>query len=327
EAATPGSGKEAWCIAFGESHEFSTALEVLSKVSALGLRPVAVSLGEAPEDFTRDAFSHGAIHVIKASGPSFATYSSTVFSQTVSELIRTRKPYAVLFPSTVRGREVAARVTSRLRLGLTGDAVDLKIKEGRLIQVKPAFGGNIMAEIVSRTEPQMATVRPGVFKKTVRPAGSPTVENIVVQHSDHVPEKRVSHSANSLVENLDHADKVFCVGFGAGSKQEFDAVRSEAHMLGYSVAASRKVVDAGWAEPQLQVGLTGKSIAPRLYVALAVSGATNHMIGVRRAHVILAVNKDPAARIFEACDVGLVADYTQCRDRLFDLFKRIAGLT
>ncbi len=302
--------KKAWATFFGDQVEADTAIEVLSRLNSLGYYAEAVFIGEHSEEELRRASRYGAKSVvslrIKVDG-----WSSAAVAQGLVSLISREKPYAVFFPSTVKGREVAGRVAAALRLGLTGDAVDLiPAADGGIIQVKPAFGGNIMAEIVSRTLPQLATVRPGVFE--AREAGSQSEIN--VKHVDLSVSAKESVSIigsrpAEIKSDLYHSKFVICAGYGVGSPEGFREVSEFAAYVNAAVGATRKIVDLGWAPPQLQVGLTGKSINPELYLALGVSGATNHMVGVRRARVIVAVNKDPRATIFSACDVGIVADY------------------
>src|SRR5206468_4287213 len=185
----------------------------------------------------------------------------------LAEAVRARAPRLVLVPSTARGRDLAPRVAARLSLGLTGDAIDLDLDaEGRVRQMKPAFGGAIVAPILSRTRPEMATVRPGIL----RPA-------------------RPDPTRSAVVERL--------------AVPAVPAITALAARLGAAVAATREVTDLGWLPKQHQVGLTGRAIAPRLYVALALSGAPEHVVGLRRAGVIVAINKNPKAPIFKAADL------------------------
>lgn len=312
------SGRQVWCVGFAEETEFSTSLETISGSYTIGLKPVAVTVGPAPDDYYTQAAQCGARNAISVSLENEAGWSSSYCSDAISKLIADRKPFAVLFPSTVKGREVGARVAARLGLGLTGDAVDLQFTDGQLIQVKPAFGGNIMAQIYSKTSPQMATVRPGVFKALKNGSGQIDVEHVELDLGPQVKERVISHTKAGGLGSLEHAEYVLCIGAGVGSKDKFDELKVKAERAGFTVAATRKVVDAGWAQPHIQVGLTGKSIGPRLYVAVAVSGAVNHVIGVRRAGLILAVNSDEKARIFQYCDIGLVANYQECIDELLE---------
>jgi electron transfer flavoprotein alpha subunit len=218
----------------------------------------------------------------------------------------------VLLGSTSYGRDLAPRVAARLGLGLTGDAIDLDVDaEGRVRQHKPAFGGAIVAPILSRTRPEMATVRPGVL-----PAARPVAGRRAVVETLAVPavapritvrEMRPLAAAGAA---LDTAEVVIGIGRGIGGPAALPPIVQLAERLGAALAATREVTDAGWLPKQHQVGLTGRAIAPRLYVAIAISGAMEHMVGLRRAGVIVALNKNPKAPIFKLSDLGVAADYT-----------------
>ncbi|PSN94746.1 hypothetical protein B9Q09_03815 [Candidatus Marsarchaeota G2 archaeon ECH_B_SAG-C16] len=301
--------KRVWSVFLQGEAELQTAKEVLSRLSQLGYTAEAVFVGGAADYQVHSACKHGAksLFVIPIKD---GNWSSKVVAEGIVQAIMKEEPYAVFFPSTVKGREVAGRVAGALRLGLTGDAIDLKpTSQGELVQVKPAFGGNIMAEIVSRTIPQLATVRPGVFEaRELDSEGCPTKQ---LDYNPNTPEaiRLIASRPVEFTSDLYHSRFVVCAGYGVDSPEGFKYVSEFAKSVKASVGATRKIVDLGWAPPHLQIGLTGKSINPDLYLAVGVSGATNHMVGVRRARVILAVNKDPRATIFSFCDVGIVGDY------------------
>jgi electron transfer flavoprotein alpha subunit len=250
--------------------------------------------------------------VLVAGDAALVPYTTDAHAAALTEAIRARAPRLVLLPSTARGRDLAPRVAARLGLGLTGDAIDLDLDaEGRVRQMKPAFGGTIVAPILSRTRPEMATVRPGLLHPArPDPARRAVVERLAapaVPARVRVLEQRPLADAAGAA--LEAADVVLGVGRGIGGPQALPAVTALATRLGAAIAATRDVTDAGWLPKQHQVGLTGRSIAPRLYVALAISGAPEHVVGLRRAGVIVAINKNPKAPIFKAADLGIVADY------------------
>jgi len=254
----------------------------------------------------------GADRVLVAEGPGLVPYTTDAHAAVLAEAIRARAPRLVLVPSTARGRDLAPRVAARLGLGLTGDAIDLDLDaEGRVRQMKPAFGGAIVAPILSHTRPEMATVRPGILRPA-RPDATrrAAVERLAVPA---VPGRVRVVSERSLGDAtgaaLEAADIVLGVGHGVGGPAALPAVTAVAARLGAAVAATRDVTDAGWLPKQHQVGLTGRAIAPRLYVAIALSGAPEHVVGLRRAGVIVAINKNPKAPIFKAADLGIVSDY------------------
>lgn len=222
--------------------------------------------------------------------------------------------WAVLAPSTAWGREVAARLSARLGTGLVGDAVELSVEDGRLVAWKPAFGGRLVAAITCSSELQMATVRPGVL-----PAPAPReVAAAVADWSPPPPRGRVVHHdrvRDDDVETLARATTT--IGVGAGLvPDDYPALEPLRRVLGAELAASRKVTDRGWLPRSRQVGITGRSISSRLHVAVGVSGKFNHVVGIRGAGTVLAINRDPAAAIFDHADVGMVALWQEAVEAL-----------
>jgi electron transfer flavoprotein alpha subunit len=226
-----------------------------------------------------------------------------------AEWVTDTVPWAVLAPGTLWGREVAARLAARLGAGLTGDAVEVAVDDGRLLCWKPAFGGQLVAAITSSSATQMATVRPGMLP-TLRPR---PVRPVAVTERTVRPAGRVRLLGRGRDDDLDDlaiADVV--VGVGAGVEPaEYDRVQPLVDVLGAAWAATRKVTDQGWQPRSRQIGLTGRSLAPRLYVAIGLSGTFNHLVGVRGAGKILAINCDPAAKVFAAADIGIVGDWRE----------------
>jgi electron transfer flavoprotein alpha subunit len=255
--------------------------------------------------------AYGAGRVLLAESDSVAA-STEPFAALLTQVIRDERPGLVLLPSSVVGRDVAPRVAARLRIGLTGDCIDLTVDgEGRVLQHKPAFGGMIVALIASRTRPEMATIRPGMLA-----IGEPKQNRMGTSVRVRIPESsgrvRVT-SSRSMAEaatDLDHAAVVVGVGKGIGSVDNLTVMRELAGVLDASLCATRDVTDAGWLPKQCQVGITGRAIAPQLYLAVAVRGAFEHTVGIRRAGLIVAINKSAKAPIFKVCDYGIVGDYS-----------------
>ena len=310
------SGPPVWVVAeMGPRGPKAVTAELLAKAAELAARlgaPVeALVLGDGAQHAAALAAA-GADRVLLAEGAGLVPYTTDAHAAVLAEAIRTRAPRLVLVASTARGRDLAPRVAARLGLGLTGDAIDLDLDaEGRVRQMKPAFGGAIVAPILSRTRPEMATVRPGILRPArPDPARSAVVERLAVPA---VParvrvraERPLGDAAGAALEA---ADVVLGVGRGIGGPAALAAITVLAARLGAAVAATREVTDLGWLPKQHQVGLTGRAIAPRLYVAIALSGAPEHVVGLRRAGVIVAINKNPKAPIFKAADLGIVSDY------------------
>ena len=218
--------------------------------------------------------AYGADRILAAEDVRLSHFDAETYATALADAVRTEGPYALLFPSTIVGRDVASRLAARLGLGLTGDCIGLEIDaERRLVQLKPAFGGNIVAPILSKTMPQMATVRPGVL------------------------------SALQPDWSVDG-----CRRHGGGI---VGVARELAEALGGAIGATRDVVDAGWLPRQVQVGLSGKAVAPALYVAVAVRGPYNHTVGIRKAGTVVAINNSARAPIFKAADIGILGDYAE----------------
>jgi electron transfer flavoprotein alpha subunit len=235
----------------------------------------------------------------------------------VTAFVREASPWALLAPSTAFGREVAARVAAATGSGLVGDAVSLHVRDGALVAGKPAFAGALVADITSRTPTQMVTVRPGALSPRVDPRGG-AEEAAAVTRREVATRGRVqilSERRNDDVETLARAHTVIGVGTGV-PPDDYESLSPLAALLGAELAATRKVTDKGWAPRSRQVGITGRSIAPKLYVALALSGKFNHIVGVRAAGTILAVNADRGAPVFDHCDVGIVGDWHEVVPRL-----------
>ncbi len=272
---------------------------------------------------------HGADHVLVADDPRLASYATEPYAAVLADAITARRPRAVLLPSTYVGRDLAPRVAGRLGLGLTGDCVDLSIDaEGRLVQWKPAFGGNVVAPILSRTRPDMATVRPGVLPIASPRAHAPArIEALAL---GELPASRLRvldrHRDPSAARAaaLDEADVAVGVGLGIGGPEALPVIAALAAALGDApIATTRDVVDKGWMPRQHQVGITGRAIAPRFYFAIGIRGATEHMVGVRRSGTIVVIDKNPQAPIFAQADLGIVGDWAEVVPKLTAELARV----
>ena len=262
-----------------------------------------VAVGHEPGDPTVLA-SWGADAVVDLHGALVEEDVASALSAWASD----RRPWAILAPGTLWGREVASRAAASLAAGLTGDAVGLAEEDGRLVAWKPAFGGRLVAAIATRSAVQMATVRAGVLPL---PAPRTDATAAPVERIDVTPRGRVEVVERVRDDDIDAlANAEAVVGLGTGVlPEEYDEVRAFAQLLGGELAATRKVTDKGWLPRARQVGITGHSISPRLYVALGLSGKFNHTVGVRSAGTILAVNTDPDALIFDWADISMVGDW------------------
>ncbi|HKN01292.1 MAG TPA: FAD-binding protein [Candidatus Binataceae bacterium] len=304
------------------------SLELLSSADHLvaGLGGAVVAVG-FPKSFAAHAgllASYGADRVIALDHPELEGYSPDSVAEGVAQIVRDRAPWGLLLPASERGRDWGPRLAARLGLGLTGDAIGMEIDgQNRMVALKPAFGGNIVAPILSKTYPQMATVRPGVLElaepHSVRKA---SVETIVPQISAPLSKLIAQHSLlDESIEPLEGAEVVVGVGTGVGGPEGVAQVTDFARILHGALCATRRVTDAGWVPRQLQVGLTGKAIDPRLYFAIGIRGVPNHTVGIKRAETVVAINNDPEAVIFARANFGIVADWTAVLPALKDAFR------
>jgi electron transfer flavoprotein alpha subunit len=303
------------------------SLELLSRGDEIASRlgGALVAVGFAPlRGHARALAGHGADRVLILEHPALEPYAPDTCAQALAAIVREREPWGLLLCASERGRDWGPRLAARLGLGLTGDAIGIDLDaEHRMVALKPAFGGNVVAPIFSKTYPQMATVRSGVLElaepnpareaevETVRlDALKPALSRLVKEHSTLDPS----------IAPLEGAEVVIGVGIGVGA-EGVERVKELARALGAGLCATRRVTDQGWVPRQLQVGLTGKAIDPRLCIAVGVRGAANHTIGLKRAHTVVAINNDPEAPIFERADFGIVADWAKIVPRLTWLLR------
>lgn len=329
----PARGPAYWVVAETRAGGVRHAsLELLGKASELaeqaGGHVAAVLLGgPGVAAHTGEVAAHGADVAYVAESPALEPYLTDTHTALLADAIHSHRPAAVLVPATALGRDLAPRVAARLGLGLTGDCIDLRLSndDGRVVQYKPAFGGNVVAPIRSRTTPDFATVRPGMLS-----ALAPNRGRQIPSHrwaTDRLRPSRVTVRGRSGADasdavRLDVAGTVIGVGKGIGAAENLTIVRRLAGVLDAPLAATRDVTDLGWLPRQHQVGLTGRAIAPRLYVAVAIRGAPEHVVGVRRAGFVVAINTSAKAPIFKHADVGVVGDYAEVVPALVAAIER-----
>ena len=314
------SDRGVWVVAeVSQGSVREVTLELLGKGIELAWqlegRLSAALLGHNVRDLALTLAAYGAEKTYLADAPVLASYDTGTYTRVLAEAIRQYHPEIVLVPSTAWGRDLAPRVASRLQLGLTGDCIGLDLdQEGRLVQLKPAFGGNIVAPILTRSSPQMATIRSGMLEKA-KPDWSrrPVVEVLDITDALEARTKVLESSRNldRKAQELETADVVVSAGMGIGGPENLPVIEELARVLGASVGGSRNVTDRHWLPKQQQVGLTGKAIAPRFYLAIGIRGDFNHLVGIQKAGTIVAVNKNQRAPIFKNADYGIVGDYAQ----------------
>ncbi len=301
-----------------EGNAKSVGYELLTPGKALanklGGSLVAVILGENVEKVAKNAIAYGADAAILVEGEEYRNYNSDASSYAVNELIKKYQPEIVLIGATKNGRDLGPRVACKLSTGLTADCTGLDIdsETGNLLSTRPAFGGNLMATIICPdNRPQMSTVRPGTFKKGTFDEGR-TGE--IIKENIHIDPEKIRVSLLERVKevteqiNLEEAEIIVSGGRGMKKPENFGMLRELADALGGSVAASRAAVDAGWLPSAYQVGQTGKTVAPKLYIACGISGALQHIVGMSGSDTIVAINTDPNAPIFKIADYRIVGD-------------------
>jgi electron transfer flavoprotein alpha subunit len=330
------SEREVWAVAeLMDGKLRRVSFELLGKgielASRLDARLAAFIVGSNASADATTLILYGADKVYVAEHERLARYETLTHTAVLANAVRRYTPLIVLIPSTANGRDLAPRVAARLQVGLTADCIDLEIDDqGQLVQHKPAFGGNIVAMIRSRTVPQIATVKAGMLR-SVAPNKSRVGEVIELTDPLIVDSRSrivaVRREVSLAVAELDEAERIICVGTGIGGPESLPAIEALSLALGAQIGATRRVVDQGWLPRHQQIGLTGKVVAPQLYVGIGVRGALNHTIGIQQARTIVAINSDPNAEIFQTADIGIVEDWKKIvpalTTRLRDAMKSI----
>ena len=271
---------------------------------------------------------YGQDEIIYVKSSILKDYYSDLYVKILAELITDKKPEIVLIGATPTGRDFAPRVAKRLNAGLTADCTGLDIEEdsGNLRQTRPTFGGNIMATIRTPTSrPQMSTVRPGIFKVPEKVKKDVKIEIIEKKFTkkDSVEKivKVITKEKESI--NLEDAEIIVSGGRGVGSKEGFRLIKELADVLGAEVGGSRVTVELNWIDHDRQVGQTGKTVSPRLYIACGISGAIQHIVGMQGAEIIVAINRDPNAAIFKIAHYGIVGDLHKVIPVLIEEIKKV----
>lgn len=288
---------------------------------------VAVVIGKDIENVAKDAICYGADSAIIVDGPEYEYYTTDAFAKALVTLVEKYKPETLMIGATNNGRDMGPRVSCRLKTGLTADCTEIGIDEdtGNIAWTRPTFGGNLMATIMCPdNRPQMGTVRPGVFKKGAYDearTGEIIKEDIRVPAED-IRTKLVER-VNEVTEaiNLEEAEVIVAGGRGVGSAENFKLLEDLAAELDGVLGCSRPAVDAGWMPYVHQVGQSGKTVAPRLYFAIGISGAIQHLTGIAGSDTVIAVNKDPDAPIFDVADYGIVGDLNEVVPALTEAIK------
>jgi electron transfer flavoprotein alpha subunit len=307
------------------------ARELASKVN---VDVTAVMVGYKLGDLVKEPIYYGADRVVYVDDEALAVYMPHVYASVIVNLVNKYKPEVVLFAATKRGRELAPYVANTLRAGITADCTDLDIdvKTRDLDQVRPTYGGNILAHIRTPTRrPQLASVRPNVFPTPPRDTSRrgevirEVINNLPKPNGSLISIKPVTKGDSDLPP-VEKADIVVAAGRGVGGPEGVKLLVELAKAIGGTIGGSKKVTDAGWLPVDRQIGQTGKTVRPTLYIGVGVSGAIQHIFGMKESKIIVAINSDPNAPIFEYADYGIVGDYRQVIQALLELLnQRRAG--
>jgi len=309
----------------------NVGLEIIGagKSVAAGQQVVAVLVGSDLDDACKAAAEYGADQIITVSGDDYADYSLEGYTYALKELVEKYKPAAFLFGATSNGRELAPRLAARLKTGCSADCTGLEVGGGGTIQwTRPVYSGRYLSvEETPEVRPQIGTIRPGIFKRG-EPETGRTVE--IVKESVSVPAdvirtilvEKVAEAVEGAVK-LEDAEVIVSGGRGLGSEENFGMLKELADLLGGVVGASRAAVDSGWIHHGHQVGQTGKTVGPKLYIACGISGAIQHLAGMSGSDVIVAINKDGDAPIFDIADYGVIGDLKTVVPALTEAIKKL----
>jgi electron transfer flavoprotein alpha subunit len=280
----------------------------------LGVPLTAVLLGNKIEELAKELSAYGADEVIIADHELLESYTTDGYTKVICDLVNERKPEIFFIGATFIGRDLGPRVAARLKTGLTADCTSLDIEENEkyLLATRPAFGGNLMATIACADHrPQMATVRPGVFSKLPKDENrAAKIEKAAVVLSSEDIRTKVVKAVKTAKDLIDIGEAQFIVsgGRGVGNAEGFKLLEELAEVLGGTVAGSRAAVDREWVDKNLQVGQTGKTVKPLIYIACGISGAIQHLAGMQESDYIIAINKDENAAIMKVADLAIVGD-------------------
>ena len=322
-------------MVFAEQHAGemkSCSFELLGEgrklADKLGQELTAVLPGSQVEHLAKDLFAHGADKVYLVDNESLASYMTDPYATAVAAVVAKYKPAIVLYGATTTGRDLAPRIAARIQTGLTADCTGLDIdpETGLLLQTRPAFGGNIMATIkCPRHRPQMSTVRPKVMKK---PEPDYSRQGELIKVPVEINPKSIKAKILEVIKeakttgDIEEAEIIVAGGWGMGDAANFKMLEDLANALGGAVGASRAAVDAGWLSHSCQVGQTGKTVCPKVYIACGISGAVQHLVGMQTSDLIIAINKDPDAPIFNVANYGIIGDVFQIIPKLIEEMKK-----
>jgi electron transfer flavoprotein alpha subunit len=308
-------------------------LELLGKALELaepvGWRVASILVGQSLDALSEQLLSFGAHEVLVADHPLLGSYCNQSYAKVLDQAIRKEGPEVFLLGATAMGTDLASRLAAKLRTGLSAHCIGLELSaEKKLLAVVPGWGGNVLARVYSpHTQPQMATVMPGVFEISPRreATGKIIPMDVCLKPEDVTCQILHVKQEEGLEDTLEKAAVIVAGGWGIGHKDDWHWAEDLASALRGAVGATRPPVDEGWAKERQMIGQSGRTVHPKLYIGVAVSGVMHHMVGIKDAEVMVAINQDPHAPIFDFCDIGLVGDYREILPHLIKAIRSYAG--
>lgn len=309
----------------------SEARKLVSTIPNMDFKVVGVLLGEDIKDKAQDVIAHGADKVIVVDDPLLKDYSTQFYADALTQVIKEFKPDSFLTGATVMGRDLAPRVAARIDAGLTADATKIDIDQDKaaegealLLVTRPTFGGNLFGTIVCpNTRPQMATIRPKVFDMApVDEERTGEIVEFIPEWESREPLVEIQETLAKPAAGIDITKANILVGVGRGAENCIETIKECAKELGGEVCATRAVVEDGYMDKEVQVGQTGKTVRPALYIACGISGAVQHVAGMEKADMIIAINRDPEAEIFKIANLGFVGNVEEILPLLVEEIKK-----
>ncbi len=324
--------QDVWVVAeIKDDNVRKVSFELLGKAKELAdelnQKTCVLLLGDHVKRFTQEFSHRGANKVYVVENEALKDYYTETYSSVIIGIISKYNPNIVLYPATINGRDLAPRVAATLELGLTADCTGLSIHDGLLLQTRPAFGGNIMADIICpTTRPQMATVRPNVMEMApIQDDNNAEIIEVPVKVDLKGLKVRTKELLSGTTDECGipvcEADTIVSGGRGVGSKENFKLIESLANVLNAAVGASRAAVDLGWIPKSQQVGQSGSTVSPKIYIACGISGTIQHLVGMKSSDIIIAINKDPEAPIFSVANYGIVGNLNEVLPLLTQALK------
>lgn len=296
--------------------------EVLSAARQLGGDVSTAVLGSGIEDAAAELGKYGASKILVADDPALAEYTTEAYTNVLADIIAQVSPEVVMLGASAQGKELAGRLSARLDAAMANDCVSVRMEDRQVVATRPMYGGKILADVALNGTPVVVAMRPNIVAAVEAPA-----DGIVEKVTANVGEVRIEVKGKHLETgkiDLTEAQVVVSGGRGMGGS-DYSVIEALASTLGAAVGASRSAVDEGWRPTSDQVGQTGKTVSPNLYVACGISGAIQHLAGMSSSKVIVAINKDPEAPIFAKADYGIVGDLFEVVPALNDEIKKLKG--